>query len=231
MAAPVGIELAEDVVEEQERRPAVELREEVELGQLEGQDRGPLLAARRERGQVAAGLLEDHVVAVGPDERGAVPDLPLGRLGQAPLERVPGRLPGRGRRVRRVAEAAAARRPPRPVRSRRGPGRAGRRAPRGAPAARRRSRRRRRGSSRPRTGARPGRRPPRGSPAGASCAAGARARTSTGRAGRPPSAGRRARRGTPGGGRASRPRGASPPARRRPSGAGRPGRRPAGRRR
>ena len=45
---PVRVELAEDVVEQEERRPAVELGQQVELGQLEGEDRRPLLAARRE---------------------------------------------------------------------------------------------------------------------------------------------------------------------------------------
>ena len=44
---PRRVELAEDVVEEEERRPAVELGQQVELGELEGEDRRPLLAARR----------------------------------------------------------------------------------------------------------------------------------------------------------------------------------------
>ena len=52
--AALRVELAEDVVEQEQRRPAVERREQVELGQLEGQDRRPLLAARGEAGQVAA---------------------------------------------------------------------------------------------------------------------------------------------------------------------------------
>ena len=43
--APVRVELAEDVVEEEQRRAAVELGQQVELGQLEGEDRRPLLAA------------------------------------------------------------------------------------------------------------------------------------------------------------------------------------------
>ena len=42
------VELREDVVEQEERRPAVERGQEVELGELEGEDRRPLLAARRE---------------------------------------------------------------------------------------------------------------------------------------------------------------------------------------
>jgi hypothetical protein len=46
------VELAEDVVEKQQRWVAVQLAEQVELGQLEGQDRRPLLAPRREARQV-----------------------------------------------------------------------------------------------------------------------------------------------------------------------------------
>ena len=93
-AAPIRVELAEHVVEQEERRAAVELGQQVELGELERQDRRPLLAARREAGQVAAAELERHVVAVRPDERRAVPDLLLGRLDKAPGQRVAGRLAG-----------------------------------------------------------------------------------------------------------------------------------------
>ena len=50
-------------------------------------------------GQVAAVELEGDVVAVRPDERRAVPELLLGRLGQAAAERVGGRLV-RDRRAR-----------------------------------------------------------------------------------------------------------------------------------
>ena len=104
MAAPGRIQLAEDVVEQEQRRPAVEIGQQVQLGQLERQDRGPLLAARGEGGQVAAVEAEDQVVAVRPDERGAVPDLLLGGLAQPPGQRVPRRLPGERRGVRRVAD-------------------------------------------------------------------------------------------------------------------------------
>ena len=76
----------------------------VELGELEGKDRRPLLAARGERREVAAVELEHEVVAVRPDERRAVPDLLLGRLREPPGERVPGRLAGEWRGVRHVAE-------------------------------------------------------------------------------------------------------------------------------
>ena len=72
-------------------------------------------------GEVAAAELEDEVVAVRPDERRAVPDLLLGRLGQAPGERVARRLAGEWRRVRLVAQRQARRRRPPPGRSRRGP--------------------------------------------------------------------------------------------------------------
>ena len=70
-------------------------RHEVELGELEGEDRGPLLAARREAARSRPASSNDDVVAVRPDERGAVPDLLLGRLDEAPGERVPWRLAGR----------------------------------------------------------------------------------------------------------------------------------------
>ena len=95
----VRVELAEDVVEQEQRRAAVERGQQVELGELEREDRRPLLAARREPGQVAAAELEGEVVAVRADERRAVPDLLLGRLGEAPgqgvARRLAGRAPGR----------------------------------------------------------------------------------------------------------------------------------------
>ena len=79
-----GIELAEDVVEQQQRRPAVRRPKQVERGQLERQDRGALLAARREAGQVAPVALERDVVAVRPDERlrrSTAPSRPSRRAG------------------------------------------------------------------------------------------------------------------------------------------------------
>ena len=48
---PVRVELAEDVVEQEEGRAAVELGQQVELGQLEREDRRALLAARGEAGE------------------------------------------------------------------------------------------------------------------------------------------------------------------------------------
>ena len=104
MRAPLGIELGEDVVEQQERRPAVERGQDVELGELEGQDRRPLLAARREAREVAAVELEDEVVAVRPDERRPVPDLLVGGLREPAGQGVPRRLPGEWRGVGRVAQ-------------------------------------------------------------------------------------------------------------------------------
>jgi hypothetical protein len=104
MGPPVWIELAEDIVEQEEWRTAIELRQEIELGELEGKDGGPLLTARGERAKIAAGLLEDEIVAMRPYERGAVPDLLLGRLRQATLECVARRLPGLRRRIRCIAE-------------------------------------------------------------------------------------------------------------------------------
>ena len=67
---------------------AVERREEVELGELEREDGRALLAARREGGEVPTVDLEDDVVAVRPDERGAVPELLLGGLAQPAPQRV-----------------------------------------------------------------------------------------------------------------------------------------------
>ena len=78
-------------------------RQEIELGQLEGQDGGALLPARREGRQVAPVEAEDQVVAMRPDQSGAVPDLLLGRLAQPPGQRLAWRLPGEWRGVRRVA--------------------------------------------------------------------------------------------------------------------------------
>ena len=176
--SPVGIELREDVVEQEQRRAAVLGGQQVELGELEGEDRGPLLAARREPRHVAAVEAEDEVVAVRADERRAVPDLLVGRLGEAPGEGVPRRLAGECRRVRRVRDRQPGRARPRPGRSRRGPGPAARQGPRAGAAARRRSPRRRRGTTRPRSGARRGRPAPRGSPGGGCSAAGASGRTS-----------------------------------------------------
>ena len=82
--APVRIELAEDVVEQEERRAPVERGQEVELGELEGEDRGPLLAARGEPGQIAAGQVEGEVVAMRPDRassRSRPPSRPSRRAG------------------------------------------------------------------------------------------------------------------------------------------------------
>ena len=171
--AAVRVELAEDVVEEQERRAAVERGQDVELGELEGQDRRPLLAARGEARQVAAVELEDEVVAMRPDQRRAVPDLLLGGLGEPARQRVAWRLAGEWRRVRRVAQGQPRRRGLVGRDLRMGRRRAARPASRAGAAARRRWPPRRRGTPRPRTAARRARRPPRGSPAAGCCAAGA----------------------------------------------------------
>ena len=104
----IRVELAEDVIEQQQRRPAVELGQQVELGELEGEDRGALLAARGEPGQVPPGQVEGEVVAVRPDDGRAVPDLLLGGLDEAPGEGVARRLAGRGRGVGDVAQGQTA---------------------------------------------------------------------------------------------------------------------------
>ena len=99
MRTALRVQLREHVVEQEQRRAPVEGRQEVQLGELEREDRGALLAARRECRQVAAGELERDVVTVRPDERGAVPDLLLVRLDEPSLERVTWRLPGEWRSV------------------------------------------------------------------------------------------------------------------------------------
>src|SRR5688572_10288483 len=99
MRSPERIELAEDVVQEEQGWPAVELREEVQLGELEGKDRGPLLPARSEPGEIAAGQVERNVVAMRPDHRRAVPYLLVGRVDQPPGECVARRLAGEHRGV------------------------------------------------------------------------------------------------------------------------------------
>jgi hypothetical protein len=105
---PGRVELGEDVVEEEERRAPVERREQVQLGELEGEDRRPLLTARCERGEVAARpARRRQVVTVWADEGRAVPDLLLGRLGQTGARgRRAGDSPG-SRRVGHVAEAVS----------------------------------------------------------------------------------------------------------------------------
>ena len=85
--AAVRVQLGEHVVEEQQRRAAVDRREHVQLRELERQDRGPLLAARGEPREVATVELEGEVVAMRPDERGPVPQLLLRGLRQAASQR------------------------------------------------------------------------------------------------------------------------------------------------
>ena len=216
------IELAEHVVQQQQRRAAVELGQEVQLGELEREDRGPLLPARREPGQVPAGQVEGEVVAVRPDDRGPVPDLLLGGVGQPAGQGVARRLAGQHRRVRDVAQAHPS-----------GRGLLGRDlAVRGRqwrgheleepqpslddPAARIEER------CRPRTGAGRGSRSPRGSRAGGCSAAGACGRTSPGRRRRPGSGPSPAHRSPRAAATASRSPAASPRARTgRPAGSAR----------
>src|SRR5664280_2028908 len=107
VAPPGRVELAEDVVEQQERGPPVVRREEVQLGELEGEDRGPLLTAGGERRHVAVVQAERKVIAVGADERRPVPALLLGRLGEAPGERFTRRLSRRRNDVALVGDRQA----------------------------------------------------------------------------------------------------------------------------
>ncbi len=94
VAAPCRIQFTEHVVKEQQRGPVVEHREQIELGQLEGEDGGPLLSARSECRQVPTGHVEDEVVPMRTDERAPVPDLFLRGLGEAPVSASRGVSPG-----------------------------------------------------------------------------------------------------------------------------------------
>ena len=116
-----------------------------------------------------------------PDERRPVPDLLLGRLGEAAGEGVTRRLARELRGVGRVGQAAAARRPPRPGRSRDGPRPAAPRARPAAAGAPRGPRPPTRAAPGPRTAAPPGSPAPRGSRAAARCAAGGPGRRSRAR--------------------------------------------------
>ncbi len=104
MGATLDIQLGEHVVEQEQRRPAVARRQQVDLGELDGQDRGSLLAAGSVLGEVSCPEREDNVVAVGTDEGRAVPDLLVGRLDEPSGEGVANRLGRVGRRIRLVAE-------------------------------------------------------------------------------------------------------------------------------
>ena len=108
MRPPLGIELTEDVIEEEQWRPPVELGQEVELGQLERQDRRALLSARGEPGQVATGEIEREVVSMRPDHGRPVPDLLLGGVDEPASEGVTRALTGLGRGVRDVAKGQPA---------------------------------------------------------------------------------------------------------------------------
>src|SRR5664279_4721377 len=83
---PSWIQLAEDVVQEQERWFPIEFGQKVQLGELEGQDGCPLLAAGGKRGQITTANAEDHVVAVRPDECRAVPHLLVGGFVEPPRQ-------------------------------------------------------------------------------------------------------------------------------------------------
>src|SRR6266540_5813761 len=63
--AALGVELAQDVVEQQDRQPATCLREGIALGQQEREQREPLLPLRAEATQVLTRGSEQELVAVG----------------------------------------------------------------------------------------------------------------------------------------------------------------------
>ena len=70
--------------------------QQVQLGELERQDRGALLAARGERRQFALAADEHDVVAVWPDQRRAVPHLLLTRVDETAAQCVACRFPSSG---------------------------------------------------------------------------------------------------------------------------------------
>jgi hypothetical protein len=108
VSASLGIQLTEHVVEQEQRRAAIQHGEQVELGQLERQDRRALLPARREPRQVAAREVECQIVPVRSDDGRSVPDLLLGRVDQPAGERFARRFANECRRVTDVAEGPAA---------------------------------------------------------------------------------------------------------------------------
>ena len=65
MGAPIRVELREHVVEEQERWVAILGGEEVELCELEGEDRGPLLPARGEAREIPTAEIAPDEAAAG----------------------------------------------------------------------------------------------------------------------------------------------------------------------
>ena len=203
--------------------------QQVQFGQLEREDRGPLLAARRETGEIAAPRARTRG-RPDADRRAWSRSRPPCRPSR------PAVGPGRPAATRRGVPARSSRsgpearsRPPRRGRSRRGRPPAARPARPAGRGAARRSRRRTRRTSCPSSAARRVTLPPRGSRAAGCCAAGASGCRSSGRprsgASGPPPAGP----GRPGEGTAIPPRAASPPARRRRPAGDRSGSRPAGR--
>ena len=131
-----GSSSREDVVEQEQRRPAVERGQEVELGQLERQDRRPLLPARRERRR-GRGRRARTPGRRGAGRRASSRSRPPSRRSPragGPARRAASRR-GAAARSSRTAARAAPPRPPR-GRSRRGRPPAARRGP---PRSRRRS--------------------------------------------------------------------------------------------
>ena len=162
--AAVGIELAHDVVEQEQRRAPASLGQRLALGDEQRQQRQPLLALRPVGAQGAPVALEHEVVAVRAVAGEAPVQIAVHPFGELGGERL-------GRRCVRP-RAGSERSPSRP-------GRAPRPAPRGSAraAARRRGRdrraARRRGARarRPRRAATPGSLGRRGRAAGGRCAA------------------------------------------------------------
>ena len=110
-AAATRVELAHDVVEQQQRRRGARLRERLALGQQEREQAQALLPARAVGAQVAALAAEDEVVAVRAMAGEAALEVgrdPLGQLGGE-------RLRGRGPRARPVGDRRATPSSPRPA--------------------------------------------------------------------------------------------------------------------
>ena len=75
----LGVELGEHVVEEQERREAAAVGDQLRLGEQECEHREPLLALGAEAAQLAAGGGEDDVVEMRADAGDAAVEVAVER--------------------------------------------------------------------------------------------------------------------------------------------------------
>ena len=105
--APLGVELAGDVVQQEQRLLVALLGEQVGLGQEQRQERAPLLALRAEQAQVAVAVDQAEVVQVRPGAGGRAVDVAAAPLGQRRGDR-----PSPARAVAAVAQRGRAGSPP-----------------------------------------------------------------------------------------------------------------------